>query len=74
MENRAQREEKMRRFFDEGCPGEKLKPQFEKMLRVLQVPKAIYDAELDSIMRFVESTLESAGGAEGAGILFDFDL
>lgn len=56
----------MRRFFDEGAPGEKLKPHYDKMLRALQVPKAIYDAELDAIMRFVESTLESAGG-EGAG-------
>lgn len=56
----------MRRFFDEGQPGEKLKPQFDRMLNALQVPKAIYDAELDHIMRFVESTLESAGG-EPAG-------
>jgi hypothetical protein len=36
------------------------------MLKALQVPKAVYDAELDPIMRFVESTLESTGG-EGAG-------
>ena len=57
--NRAIRDEKIAIFTEKGQPGEKLRAKYENLIKALKVPQSIYDAELDSIMRFVESILES---------------
>lgn len=62
---RALKHEKLAQFIEAGHPGEKLRVHYENLIKALKVPKRIYDAELDSIMGFVESTIESTSEAGG---------
>ena len=56
---RSLREEKCRKFVEEGQPGHKLQADYDNIVNCLSFPQEIMDGELGDILRMVEPPVTS---------------